>query len=227
MANRPIYLVADKFVKRQDIDFLWFAGMAKSQKQKSIESLHDAAISDLGVDKILEISSKSKLDLGINLSAFNLKITINNITTTVEQVFQGSKVFEKGGPFTDLYSTTSIKAKKDERLKECGNLIEFNLLDEIYPIKPTTLFYDWLYIKALSQPQNKKYKDELITYKAFSDIEFNPKKSINCQAFSAALFVWLYKNNKLEKAIKSIDNFKCIAYKNDDRENIYQQRTLF
>lgn len=44
---------------------------------------------------------------------------------SVETAFQGSKVFEKGGPYVDLLNGTSRDAKKDMRLKESGNLIEF------------------------------------------------------------------------------------------------------
>ena len=34
--------------------------------------------------------------------------------------------------------------------------------------------------------------DELLTYRAFTDIEFNPDKSFNCQARSCALLVSLH-----------------------------------
>jgi len=36
-------------------------------------------------------------------------------------------------------------------------------------------------------------------YEAFTDIEFNPEKSINCQAYSIAMFVSLSKRNLLGK----------------------------
>ena len=37
-----------------------------------------------------------------------------------------------------------------------------------------------------------KLSDELLSYRAFTDIEFNPDKSFNCQARSCALLVSLH-----------------------------------
>jgi len=54
-----------------------------------------------------------------------------------------------------------------------------------------TAFYDWLYITALNQ--NQGLAKEILRFDAFTDIEFNHKKSINCQARAAAMFVSLKK----------------------------------
>ncbi|MDN5802520.1 MAG: hypothetical protein L0H34_08495, partial [Psychrobacter sp.] len=63
---------------------------------------------------------------------------------------------------------------------------------------------------------NSNLKEEALNYNAFTDIEFNPKKSINCQAYSLALYVSLEKRKLLQKDsippkdefIKMISNFK-------------------
>jgi len=209
MATRPIYLPKTNEkrpgVTIKNIDFKWFPGMSKSQKQKSIESLHFAA-KNSDISPILEISSKSKVPVGVELSAFNLMIiTKQQKTFSVEAAFQSSKVFEKGGPYIDLLEGTSRQAKKDNRLKESGNLTHFSFFSTKFPIKPRTFFYDWLYINALEQ--NKNLSDQLLTYKGFTDIEFNPKKAINCQAFSAALYVSLTSMGKLTDAVASSDSF--------------------
>ncbi|MFP3398368.1 hypothetical protein SB749_18775, partial [Brevibacterium sp. SIMBA_078] len=87
---------------------------------------------------------------------------------------------------------------------------------------PKTLFYDWLYLNALSL--NEELIKEVIKYDAFTDIEFNPGKSINCQARSVALFVALYKTGELEEALSSEDNFKKIAFKHQlNKENVKKQ----
>jgi len=100
MANRPIFLPRKSVVGvvEKVVDFKWHAGMAPSQKKKSIAELHQAAAL-LGYAKVLEISSKSEDPLGIELSAFNLTITTkkHKKRLTVETAFQGSKVFERGG----------------------------------------------------------------------------------------------------------------------------------
>jgi hypothetical protein len=109
--------------------------------------------------------------------------TKNKKEFSVETAFQSSKVFENGGPYIDLLEGTSKAAKKDIRLKTSGKLTQFKFFNRNWELEPKTLFYDWLYINALSL--NEGLKNEIINYTAFSDIEFNPEKSINCQAKSA------------------------------------------
>lgn len=208
MANRPIFVsesTKDSFIKEVNVEFQWFPGMAAIQKQKSIKSLHDAA-SKQGLAPILEISSKSENYLGVKLSAFNLRLRIvENIITTVETAYQGSKVFKNGGPYTDLYARNSREAKKDERLYESGNLIGFQMDGVKWELKPETSFYDWIYINALKQ--NEELAQEILKYKSFSDIEYNPKKQISCQARSAAYFVSLSKLNLLNDFLTSKEDF--------------------
>src|SRR5262249_52261698 len=152
MARRPVFrpvLSGPPFVEEVILDFDWYPGFAKSQAQKSIASLH-AAAQEKGLGPVLEISSKSDTALGVALSAFNLMLQFGDRSMSVEVAFQGSKVFEHGGPFHDLYSASSRDAKTDERLRSSGQLIGFNLLGDEWPTEPRTCFYDWLYIKALS-----------------------------------------------------------------------------
>ena len=192
MAKRPVFVPrpdASPFFEEVEVEFRWFAGMAKSQAQKSIDSLHEAAGREHVLSPVLEISSKSRTPLGVDLSAFNLMLTVAGQKMSVECAFQGSKVFENAGPFPDLYYSSSRDAKTDERLKSSGGLIAFRLFDEDFPLTPPTAFYDWLYLMALRQ--NPVHAEQLLDYAAFSDIAFNPAKSLNCQARSAALFVGL------------------------------------
>lgn len=212
MAQRPVYIPStssDFLVETVMVDFEWFPGMAVVQKQKSIDSLHAAVKTQLtGVTSLLEISSKSKVDLGVNLSAFNLMINDSrrDLEFSVEAAFQSSKVFEKGGPFVDLLEATSRAAKKDERLKESGRLLNFKFYNQVWPLEPKTVFYDYLYVNALLK--HEEFHDQIFQYSAFTDIEFNPKKSINCQAYSVALFVSLKQRGLLDEAkLRDKDNF--------------------
>jgi len=227
MAKRPVFISSkkiDSLLETKEIEFEWVAGQAVSQKQKSIESLHKAAEEQLGLKKILEISSKSKMDLGVSLSAFNLSLTNkDNIKAPVEVFFQGSKVFTHGGPFRDIYQKNSREAKKDERLLESGDLIEFNFDNQKWPLSPSTMFYDWLYCSALEQ--NQARAEALLEYDAFTDIEFNPNKSINCQAASAAIYKSLNDRDLINKAMKSYENFINI-HKQFSTGNIRTQGTL-
>ena len=54
---------------------------------------------------------------------------------------------------------------------------------------------------------NPELAQEVREFDAFTDIEFNPAKSINCQAAAAALYVSLCRNGKLEEAMSSREAF--------------------
>ena len=133
------------------VDFTWHAGLSVKQKQRSIQQLHREASVKYGLHKPLEISSKSDNPLGIALSSFNLKFTtlVRELTLTVEAAFQGSKVFEDGGPFRDIFLMQPKEAKRDPRLKNSGSLRGFSFFGSEWPLLPRTAFYDWLYINAL------------------------------------------------------------------------------
>lgn len=220
MAIRPVFVPmtdGDIGVIEKAIDFKWHPGMAKSQKQKSVSELHSAA-KLFGINNILEISSKSLDELGILLSAFNLSFVTKryNQQITVESAFQGSKVFKRGGPYKDLYLADSMTSKKDIRIKDSGQLVGFNFFNIEFPLIPRTYFYDWLYINALVN--NPQLVEELYKFDGFSDIEFNPKKSINCQAHAAALFVSLSSAGALEEALSSPDLFLRITKQHYDNQ---------
>lgn len=126
----------------------------------------------------------------------------------MECVYQGSKVFERGGPYVDLYWKTSREAKRDQRLRESGKLIGFKFDVETYPTSPATVFYDWLYFKALYP--YREWLERRAEWVGFTDIEFNPERSLNCQARSFAAFIALQKPNQLDEAVSSFQNFKSI-----------------
>jgi hypothetical protein len=203
MAERPVFVpVFDGplLVKTHLVPFEWFPGMAVIQKQKSIDSLHLAATNRTGLQNLLEVSSKSRDKLGVSLSAFNLtfETTILRHTMSVECAYQGSKVFENGGPYVDLFGVSSKQAKTDERLRSSGKLHAFKFCGVEWALEPQTAFYDWLYVNALNK--HPELWTEILTFQAFTDIEFNPERSINCQAYSVALFSSLHHRGWLGRA---------------------------
>ncbi|WP_235566261.1 DUF6977 family protein [Methylibium sp. Root1272] len=199
VATRPIFTPSTSgklLVSTHHVDFEWFPGMAKLQAQRSIESLHQNAMRQIGVGKVLEISSKSLDELGVALSAFNLMITTpKGREYSLECAYQSAKVFERGGPFLDLREMRSIDAKRDPRLLQNGRLIKFSIYGTDWDLQPRTAFYDWLYINALHKCP--ALAEQVLTYRAFSDIAFNPERSINCQAYAAALYVSLHERGLL------------------------------
>lgn len=178
MAVRPAWKTIGKKILCENFSFEWNPGFAVSQKKKNIRNLHSSIN-----DKCLEISTKSDDELGKRLSAFNLKID----GITLECVFQAAKVFENGGPYIDLLYVSPKEAKQDKRKETSGKLIGFTYNDFMWPLNPKTAFYDYLYIKAAMQTLTEDEKKELLDFNYFTDIEFNPNKSINCQARSAAI----------------------------------------
>lgn len=205
MAHRPVFvpnLVGRVLVSPIEIEFAWAPGLAPSQKQKNIRSLHAAASAKRGLIRVLEISTKSESQLGVALSAFNLQLTTpGGLRGSIENLFQASKVFQRGGPYVDLLGASSAAAKSDPRLKQSGALTGFRLDGQGWPLQPTTLFYDWLYLSALQQ--HPDLAGALLEHDGFTDIEFNPARSLNCQAASAARYVAMVKRGLLANAMAS------------------------
>lgn len=220
MANRPVFIASEEdgfFLKEQNIEFEFHNGMAVTQKQKSIRSLHEAA-KNAGIEDILEVSTKSENELGNKLSAFNLSYFSNqmNKSISLEAAFQGSKVFENDGPHTDLYTKEPFEIKKDERIGREKKIISFEFEGVKWQTEPKTAFYDWIYLKAVKsniEELNSTIYEKILDYTAFTDIEFNPKKSINCQARSCALYVSLAKKELLDIALESEEAFLDIISK--------------
>ena len=214
MAVRPIFkpvFDGECLVLTEDIDFKWHAGMAPIQRMKSVEELHKSAIEAGFCKHPLEVSTKSIEALGKSLSAFNLSVKTEKYQRefTVETAYQSSKVFEMGGPYKDILNGTSLAAKKDERLKTSGALTGFEFFGVHWLLEPRTAFYDWIYLNALRK--NQWAADELSNYDAFTDIEFNPNKSFNCQAYSVALFQSLSGRGLLKDALESKESFLSIV----------------
>ena len=201
MARRPVFAAGDETcaVFRRDVDFLWFAGMSDAQRRRSIDSLHESYLTRYPGSRVLEISSKSRNALGVKLSAFNLTKFAPSLgrEVPVECLFQGSKTFLHGGPYTDLYLAPAIDAKRDPRLKTSGTLMKYVCEGRDYPTWPLTSFYNWLWCNALLE--HPELAQELLQYDAFTDIVFNPEKSRNCQAEAAAVFVTLARRGKLDQ----------------------------
>lgn len=210
MAKRPVFIPVrqgSSFVEQKIVEFQWFPGFSRQQKQRSIRSLHAAAEDRYALSPLLEISSKSPLQVGIELSAFHLILDDPALEqpTSVEAAFQGSKVFSDGGPFTDLYSRSPREAKRDPRLKESGSLEYFEFAGKRWDLIPRTAFYDWLYLCALQQ--HPELAQQLLGYSGYSDIEFNPQRSINCQAGSAALYAALVARGLLDEAMQTPETY--------------------
>ena len=174
MAVRPIFISTgdiEKPFSKEDVEFTWVKGMSYSQKCKRRDSLASEISKLYDIKRWLEISTKSDKEIGVKLSAKNLVLTTSTGSDTVENIYQKSKYFYK------------------------GEIVGFKYNSCVFENDPTGMFYDYIYIYAILQ--NKELVREFVQYDIFSDIEFNPKKSINTQARAAAIFKTLYDNHNL------------------------------
>ncbi|MFY0647080.1 DarT1-associated NADAR antitoxin family protein [Sulfitobacter geojensis] len=205
MANRPIFIPRNArgpLVETLPIEIGWHPGFSVSQKQKNILELH-AEAQKLGFGPVLEVSTKSPVEVGRRLSAFNLKVEVYGQLECLESVYQSSKVFSQSGQHQELMGLNPFEAKRKVREVGKGEIIAFNFEGYDYQTEPKNAFYDWLYLRAIL-PHEKWVRDNL-SYAAYSDIEFNPKKSINCQGRAVAEFHALSLRNA---TIGSAQNFE-------------------
>lgn len=213
MARRPVFVPdSDKpYVSEVSLDFEYFPGSSIQQKQRSVASLHASYVARFPSSRVLEVSSKSERDIGVQLSAFNLMIEHpGRGSYSVECAFQASKVFLHGGPFVDLFNASSRAAKTDRRLRESGELVGFRYLTDQFPLDPKTYFYDWLYASALCR--HDKLVEQVMMFDAITDIEHNPERAINCQARTVAKVVGLARAGLLADALQSPRAFLELGY---------------
>ena len=210
MVTRPFFV--PRFDKvgvdvKTSAPFAWNPGFAVSQKKKNVHALHDAIRFDVcPQSRPLEVSSKSDDEVGVSLSAFNLTLTMDGRACTVESVFQASKVFEGGvGPFHELYAAPSGEVHAKVKALRGTPLVAFDENGVVWPLNPTRAFYDWIYCRALHE--HKDLIEKLSGYDSFTDIEFNPKRSLNCQAYAVALYLSMSAAGVLEEALSGKDAF--------------------
>lgn len=215
--------------------------------------------SDLNSSEILEVSTASHdYEVGQALSAMNLIYTDPDSLESypLENWFQSSKVFLKDGrergPYKDLLNVRLAKRyinphpdKKTIEQFEGDPLFEkiqseisgskmscFRLSGEDYPLLPRSAFYDYLYVSALCQPQNRELAEDLLNFRVFTDIMFSPgsgkTKRFNTQARSCAIYVALSKRGFLDSGMPTFDRFvREVDYRIDADESEGHQQKLF
>ncbi len=208
MAKRNVFVAAKGSVGVIPVstEFKWHPGFALVQNRRCIASLHGAFLEKFPSDKILEISRKSPDELGVKLSAFNLKKYVPSICRSlpVEVIYHAGKVYGEQGPYLDLYNAEPRDAKRDPRLLSSGKITGFWFDGKIYPATPTTAFYNFIYINALLE--NSALAEGLLEYDGFTDILFSPQKGRCCQAEAAALYVSLARHGLLSHC-RNFDDF--------------------
>jgi hypothetical protein len=207
MATKMCFRVNDEKVFDEEIvSFTYIKGMAFSQKVKNALSFHASIQQQFPTARILEISTKSSSELGVALSAFNLMLD----GRPVESVYHSSKVFTDGTCYDFLIDYSPRDAKRFIRENGKGEvgLKCYRYNGEDISLTPRTLLYDYIYIKGLMQvPELSK---SLSDYDIFTDIEFNEKKGVNCQARACAIYSYMLRTGTVDKYMASMSDFEKI-----------------
>ena len=225
--HKPVFMPrvnSDNLVKTDMVRVERHVGFSSRQKKKTINDLQQVIRKKYGFKQVLELSSKSGNKLSFPLSPFSLQITSahDGKQYSVENAFQASMVFEDGGPYTDLLTVAPRQARKDDRLLTSGELVGYDYFGMEWAVEPLTMFYDWLYVNALKQ--NPQLHEEVMQYQAFTEITFNPKKSIHCAAYSLALFVALNKRDLLDGVEDPMTFYKrCTEFKVSNTEHLLEE----
>lgn len=231
MAERSIFVSKVKypFFEEIRVDIEWFGGFALSQKRKCEIGLHKNFNRVYPNERTLEISSASTNPLGKKLSAMNLKKTVQVVEggvkhkgiSSVESVFQSSRRYNDAGiqigPFPEYLMASGKESKKAvKELSKGLHSYEYEFENNIFyaPDYHISLFYDFIYLNALLEDENKDVMHELIEggYSAFSDLA---TVSLNSQARSCAIFVGLYRAGLLDK-VKTKESYLELFRTTDD-----------
>lgn len=225
MAVRPVYEVnvdsSPPWYYSRKIEFQWHGGFSRAQMSRCVQSLHAAFADNRKGRRLLEVSSASEAELGRRLSAFSLTVgrgpAAESRPIPLEVAYQSSKIFRGHGRLTQAADLAPPEAKHlAAEMHRVHDLIAFEWNGCCWPLQPPTAFYDWLFVQAVRQePQLSR---EIMRYDAFTDIKFNPSRSLSSQARSAALFVGLSIHDELETAVESMESFLAFEAKQWDAD---------
>ena len=206
MATRPVFIPQVRSeqapVRQVSVSFTWHPGLAPARKRLNVAAMHAAIHATLPeLHRPLEVSSKSQVPLGVSLSAFNLTVasTKSGGVTCVESLYQASKVFATGGPYPQLYIRPAREVRQALKRHAGQPLMAFDLHGVRWPLEPRQSFYCWVYCQTLHR--NPRLAAALGSYDCFTDIEFNPSRSVNCQAYAVALYAALARTGRLKQAL--------------------------
>ena len=205
MATKMCFKVnEEKVFDEKIVAFTYVKGMAFSQKCKNVLSFHSSIQAQFLGAKILEISTKSNNPLGVALSAFNLTLD----GCPVECLYHSGKVFTDGTDFEFLKTYLPRDAKRYVRENSDKVLKCYRYNGKEISLNTGTLFYDYIYIRALMQ--HPEVSSALMEYDLFTDIEFNEKKGLNCQARSCAIYSYMLRTGTVDKYMNSMESFEKI-----------------
>lgn len=209
MAERGVFFAKKEYPYFEEVyvQFPWFGGFAKAQKQRNTLSLAMNFEAAYPERRLLEVSSRSLFKLGNDLSAMSLSKRMSDGRIVVmESAFQSSRIYRDDsgmqiGPFPELVELPGRECKKAVKEASLGlHSYEYCFDGCNFPAPDfhISLFYDYLYLNALMEPENAATAALLREsgYDTFSDLA---SKSLNSQARSCAIYIGLWRSGLLDR----------------------------
>lgn len=193
------------------MQFDYFQGFALSQKRKCQIGLHQNFLLAYPQIKVLETTRASLHSLGAALSAQNLKKHTKLGITTAENAFLASRIYgehDERGPFPEFLFLSAGECKRlvvEQSHGLIARYYRFDGLDFYAPDHYISLFYNFVYLNALCEEENKAVADRLLAsdYSAFTDLA---TVSLNHQARACAIFVSLARNRLIDQ-VREYDSY--------------------
>lgn len=197
MAVRKVYLSLAEYpyAKEISVTFPWSNGSKHQNIQAILDTFHDV----YPEVPALEVSLASSQPEGVAAAAMKLPLHLEELGQDVPVgiVYEASKVFENGGPYTDLLQCSRQKVQKDARLQQSGRCTGYRLEGAEFSAEPHPYaFFNWLYGCALRQAPEKA--EGVLKFGAFSDLNLGSSKmDRNSPARAAAVYAGLAAAGKL------------------------------
>ena len=135
--------------------------------------------------RVLEVSSRSPLELGRQLSAMNLRAAGDPQHRCVEAIYQAAKLYAGRGPANPARSGYEAK-RLDRGRRRQGPLTGFEHAGRRWDLATGTAFYDWLWTRSALAAYGPALIERLQEFDAFTD-QFHRPGSRACQARTAAI----------------------------------------
>lgn len=219
MAIRPLYLIqpdSNDWLKEHSIEFDWVSSEWNKEDmteniaifKENTEALEEKTKELFPELNIIDISPYSSSEIGVALDGINLELIVKDKKMKVESIYEGSKVFERSGPYQQLYMKPPRVARYDRRVyrrKDRKIITGFQFFGKYFFQTPQHYYYNWLYCNILHQHQS--LVEQVTEYDGFTDSTKQPKRSKTSSAEALAIYMSMYHGGVIEDALESPERF--------------------
>lgn len=183
-------------------------GERKDTLKKSLETMHHRILAKESGGRLLEVSPYGS-NLGKKLTPWTLTLNLKSGESfPVAAILESAKVFERGGPYEDLAEKDQDVLLSDTRLTESGRLLGYHFEGEAFTLNPRHKFFDYLYIRALSQ--KPELFEDLLQVDILTDITYQMHSMYLSPARAVGYFISLLRLGILEEILQSDEKFNML-----------------